>query len=1153
MDSITNKLKGSILTGFIDSDLTSDPLYQPELLTNDKSIPSKVATALQYELRTCTEFFISVAFVTTSGVAVLINALKELEENGIKGKVLVSQYLNFTQPEALRRLLQFKNIELRIATKVSSHTKGYIFKNKEYLNLIIGSSNLTANALSINKEWNLKVSALHKSGIAKRILNEFLKDFNDSRVVDFNYINEYEKTYLKQRLSIPQIDDAKQEDIRPNRMQQKALINLKSLRDEKKKKALLISATGTGKTFLSAFDAKEFNPTRLLFIVHRLNIAKKAMHTFQKVFSNKKTFGVYSGEQRDLDKDFVFSTVQTLSRESHLNKFKKDHFDYIIIDESHRSSANSYLKITDYFKPKFLLGMTATPERTDDNDIFSIFDHNIAYEIRLHQAMEEEMLCPFHYYGVSDISVDETILENNADFNLLFAKERVARIIEKSTFYGTDNGITRGLIFCSRNEEAKELSQLFNLSGLKTIHISGSTKNEEREKAIRLLESDDITEKIDYIFTVDVFNEGIDIPKLNQIIMIRPTESAIIFIQQLGRGLRKASGKDYLTIVDFIGNHNNNYLIPIALYGDTSYNKDTVRKLISEGSKMLPGSSTINFDRITKEKIFKSIDSANMKVLTDLKKDYNLLKYRLGRTPMMMDFLDHQSRDPLLFVEYSRSYYNFVVKADKDFEQSLGVHFILLLELFSKEINNYKRIEESIILLSLVNTNSYEVTKLKEDIYNKYSYSLSNITIESCVRNLNFLFVRKTKNKKLTPIGEIYNFKIVNLNKDYISLDSSFLSLLQDTTFRKYLIDSIQYSLNKYDSLYKEELWQDGFILYQKYSRKDVFRILNYNENPVAINVGGYLISPDNSNCPIFVNYHKDEDISESTKYEDKFINQSEFEWQSKSKRTLQSNDVQTILGKKGEIRLPLFIKKKNDEGDDFYYMGNIIPIKDKVEETTIQDDKGKKVPIVRISFKLESPVESGIYNYIIEDSIKDNSPSEVLSEIEAEEIKVPEIEQTFTIPLYDFYAAAGNFSEMQSNKDYSQIPAPEKYSLDEDYFACRVVGESMNMRIPNGSVCVFKKYSGGSRSGKIFLIENLDIQDSDFNSAFTVKTYASQKISSNHSWVHTEILLKPNSSDSSFQDIVITEDNAESMNIIGEFICVLDEPPLGAQHKLNI
>ena len=312
------------------------------------------------------------------------------------------------------------------------------------------------------------------------------------------------------------------------------------------------------------------------------------------------------------------------------------------------------------------------------------------------------MLSPFHYYGVTDLLIDNNEIDNKADFNLLVSNERVNMIIEQAKFYGSDNGITRGLIFCSRKNEAIELSALLNRKGYKTIALTGDSSEDERSNAIEKLESDNLNEKLDYIFTVDIFNEGIDIPKINQIIMLRPTESAIIFIQQLGRGLRKVDGKSYVTVIDFIGNYENNYLIPIALYGDTSYNKDSLRKLIAEGSRMIPGSSTINFEEITKEKIFQSIDSANMQLLADLKKDFNLLKFKLGRIPMMMDFIEHGSRDPYLYVDYSNSYYNFIVKVEKEFKSELSKEQIKLLELFSKEINNAKRVEESYTLKDLM-------------------------------------------------------------------------------------------------------------------------------------------------------------------------------------------------------------------------------------------------------------------------------------------------------------------------------------------------------------------------------------------------------------------------------------------------------------------
>ncbi|MFT7158838.1 MAG: superfamily II DNA or RNA helicase, partial [Parvicella sp.] len=602
MDDLLQSFNKSLQTGYVNKSILSNLDYQPELLVNQKNPPQKVLSTILHELENCNQFFISVAFVTTSGVAAIINTLKELEDREIKGEILVSQYLNFTQPEALKKLLQFKNIDLRIATTGNAHTKGYIFKTKEHYNLIVGSSNLTAQALSTNKEWNIKVSALNDSSIVEKVLREFHSDFDKGTPVTKEYILSYEEIYQNQFL-INQKNKLgnfakSQVQMSPNSMQLEALENLKNLRAERKNKALIISATGTGKTFLSAFDAKAFNSKRLLFVVHRLTIAKDSLNTFRSVFGNDKTMGLYSGSKIDLDCDFVFSTIQTISKANHLAKFTKDHFDYIIIDETHRSGADSYLKLIEYFEPKFLLGMTATPERTDGNDIFQLFDHNIAYEIRLSRAMEEEMLSSFHYYGITDLSIDKTEVDKKSEFNYLVSSERVKHIIEKANFYGSDNGITRGLIFCSRKNEAVELSGLFNSQGFKTVALTGDSSEEERASSIEKIETDNLSEKLDFIFTVDIFNEGIDIPKINQIIMLRPTESAIIFIQQLGRGLRKVDGKSYLTVIDFIGNYVKNYLIPIALYGDTSYNKDSLRKLITEGSRMIPGASTINFDEI---------------------------------------------------------------------------------------------------------------------------------------------------------------------------------------------------------------------------------------------------------------------------------------------------------------------------------------------------------------------------------------------------------------------------------------------------------------------------------------------------------------------------------------------------------------------------
>ncbi|WP_312136177.1 DUF3427 domain-containing protein [Sphingobacterium sp.] len=1129
MDNLRPRLSESLLTGFVDREILSDLVYQPELLVNHKTPPKKILSTILNELGECIEFYISVAFVTTSGVATIINELKDLEQKQVKGYILVSQYLNFTQPEALRRLLQFKNIDLRIMTAGNAHAKGYIFKKRSHYNLIVGSSNLTANALSTNKEWNIKLSALGESSMVNDVLKEFRLDFENATVVDERYIEMYNTIYQSQFLLAKKIKNQifeKIEEVSPNLMQMEALRNLSSLRAQGKNKAIIISATGTGKTYLSAFDAREFKARKLLFVVHRLSVAKSAMKTFRKVFQDTRSMGLYSGDNKELHKDFIFSTVQTISKLNHLEQFAKDYFDYIIIDETHRSASTSYVRILDHFRSKFLMGMTATPERTDGIDIFHQFDYNIGYEIRLNRAMEADMLSTFHYYGVTDLIVDNKIIDDKSDFNLLVSEERVNQIIEKSLFYGTDNGITRGLIFCSRQEEAIKISDLLNLKGFRSRALTGKNTEQERFNAIELLESDDLSKKLDYIITVDIFNEGIDIPKINQIIMLRPTESAIVFIQQLGRGLRKIEGKGYLTVIDFIGNYQNNYLIPIALYGDTSYNKDTIRKLLYDGSRMIPGASTINFDKITKERIFQSIDSANMQLFADLKKDYNLLKFRLGRIPMMVDFLSNESRDPFLFVEHSKSYYNFVKKVEKDGLIDLTAHEIKLLEWFSREINNSKRVEESLILKFLIDGFKLSINDLSNYILEKYNYLVSHETIKSCLINLNFEFIRNDQN-------------IIHIINNYFEFQDSFSKLLSNKVFKDYLLDSVHWSIRRFESTYSRENYRRGLLLYNKYSRKDVCRLLNWDRD-ISSTVYGY--RTHSKITPCFVTYHKSKDIDDSIKYNDHFINKSTFAWESRSDRKLEdSKEIKQVIDSE---RILLFIKKEDGEGKDFYFLGDVSIIENSIKQEYMQISG---LPVVHFKFQLETALPDNVYNYFTEaktnlelEGLSNAAPNQIV-DFDRENVKIDN-ENYSSVPLYNFYAAAGSFSEMQSDKNFSMIEILRRLSDSSAYFACKVIGESMNRVIPNGSICLFKMYDGGSRNGKIVLVENLDLQDEDFNSAFTVKTYLSEKIAVEDGWQHELIRLRSNSYDKSYSDILIEEENARNMKVVGEFVTILDQ-----------
>ncbi len=554
MNSEVLKLEKALQSGFINHKVMAIEQYKPRLIINDPEKGMKVLTSLLIELKKCDAFYFSVAFITESGVTTLLNSLKELEEKGIKGKIIASQYQNFSEPKALKKLLMFKNIELKIITQSTGkmHTKGYIFRTKDEYSVIVGSSNLTQYALCENNEWNLKVSSTSKGSLIQSTMEEFNRMFDMATKVDLEWIEEYERIYLEERRVrrnvLKEIRNIKNpiylDKIYPNGMQVKALNALSGTRDDAFSKALIVSATGTGKTYLSAFDVKKFNPERFLFIVHREQIAKAAMESFQKIFENEKTMSILSGNKKELHADFIFSTIQTMSKDHMLNEFNRDAFDYIVIDEVHRAGAESYQKVINYFTPKFLLGMSATPERTDGFDIYELFDRNVAFEIRLNDAMKEGMICPFHYFGVTELTIDGRIIDDKTEFNLLTSDQRVDYIHEKMDFYGYSGERVKGLVFCSRNEEARILADKFRAIGFKTLALSGKNTQEERMDAVTRLGQDDHEGGLDYIFTVDIFNEGVDIPEVNQVVMLRPTQSAIIFVQQLGRGLRKIQDKE---------------------------------------------------------------------------------------------------------------------------------------------------------------------------------------------------------------------------------------------------------------------------------------------------------------------------------------------------------------------------------------------------------------------------------------------------------------------------------------------------------------------------------------------------------------------------------------------------------------------------------
>lgn len=961
MNDVSKRLMESLQTSFIDHSLYSDKSYRPQLVKNDYKNHEKVLTSLLDELNTCLEFYFSVAFITSSGIATLLNTFNELKKYNIKGKILTTNYLTFTDPKALEKLLLFPNIEVRAYVGGNFHPKGYIFKQTNYWSVIIGSSNLTQDALSKNMEWNLKIISCVDGELVRITRNEFDKVWNDAVIVNSEWIQGYSQLYNEQKLArnrnaqiLPEllIDE---KEIVPNTMQKEAMVSLKNIRENKGQKALIISATGTGKTYLAAFDVQQYQAKRFLFLVHRETVLRKTEGSFKEILGKSISTGFVIGKDKEIDKKFVFGMIQTISREDTLKSIPPDTFDYIVIDEAHRSGAESYKKIIDYFKPEFLLGLTATPERTDDFDIYSLFDHTIAYEIRLQKALELDMLCPFHYYGVSEIKVNGEELDEKASFRDLVSTERINHIVDKIEFYKNNSEKTKGLIFCSRNEESFELSVQLNKKGYTTVALSGSNTEEERESTIRRLEEG----IIDYIVSVDIFNEGIDIPAVNQVVMLRPTQSAIIFVQQLGRGLRKVHNKEYLTVIDFIGNYANNFMIPIALFGDTSYNHDALRKLINSGSSSIPGASTINFDLISREKIFNAINNASFNQLKLLREEYNKVKYRLGRIPTLVEFQENESIDPIVFLTKYESYPQFLLKVEKYFKTDLLPLHLKSLRFFSNEIAPALRAHELVMIQFLLDKGRFTQLQFNEHMKATWYESPNAASFNSALRILeNSFFIQGDRNK----FGNISYLKFEEKTNTY-HISEKFFDLLKSDQYKNHLKQVIDLGFSKHKKLLSSGISANGFVMYEKYSRKDACKLLNW-ESDEASTIYGYKIQYKTKplTCPIFVTYNKSDEIDDSIKYEDVFIDNETFSWMTRNGVRIDSKEPTTIMAQKeNNIRIQLFVKKSDGEGRDFYYVGEMEPLK--AEQQTMISE-GKTLPVVNILFRLKTPVRQDIFSY---------------------------------------------------------------------------------------------------------------------------------------------------------------------------------------------
>lgn len=932
-----------------------EDVIEHKLITNSEE--NNFLLELKKAFKNCTSFYFSIAFINFSGLQLILDQLNEAKEKGIKGTIITSTYLNFTQASALKKLKEFDNIDLKIFITDEKlrgfHTKAYIFEYEKTHKIYIGSSNLTQSALKSNEEWNVKIVSKKNSNFSNDVMNSYYKIFNECCTVDDDFISDY-KAILDEIKKINVKAENKNillkyEKIKPNIMQSKALENLNRLREYGGKKSLVIAATGTGKTYMSAFDVREYRPKRMLFIVHREDILRKAITNYKKIIKDK-SFGLFTGSIKEADKDYIFATIQSIS--VYCMDFKEDEFDYIIIDEAHHSASQTYRKVIDYFKPKFLLGMTATPERTEGIDIFSIFDNNIALEIRLNEALEKELVVPFHYFGITDIDlVDYRGIDINDIAKLsklLEINERVDFIINKMNFYGFDGDERKAVGFCASIEHAQYMAKAFNERGIKSVALIGSDSISKRQSEIAKLE--DNNDDLEVIFTVDLFNEGIDIPAINLVLMLRPTQSSIIFIQQLGRGLRKYKEKEFLTVLDFIGNYNKAFQIAIALNGAKYYDKESLKLSIKTDFSNIAGCTNIQMDEIAKDRILEQIDSENFNAMKYLKEEYNEFKKINGGkvVNLLTDYLLFEGAiNPLKFIASvpSKSYLGFLEKVENGFEDLKLLKdekFKLVLKDITAKLP-LKRPFEFIIIKHLIKNTCATRKQIKNDI-EKYIDFIDDETLEYTIECLRGDYHSKKEN----------NFYFIEEIDQNIILAPEIKEIVVKEEFKLYIDDCINYGLLAYEREFGTENYGVPFLkLYSQYTRDDVVRMSNATKKFGGYGMGG--LKTNGNEWYMFVGMEKEEGIKESINHENEFIGRDTFVWQSRSTTSIDSQAGQKLINNvKENVNMHLFVRKYREiDGaiEPYIYMG--------MGDTCYH--KGEK-PIT-VHLKLRNKVPIKIYN----------------------------------------------------------------------------------------------------------------------------------------------------------------------------------------------
>lgn len=929
LTSVYSKINNASYTNKVVRPETS--IARTSLFTGSRREPN-LNEELKREIQSSDEICMLVSFIRWSGLRTILDELREFTNKGKKLRIITTSYMSATQPKAVIELAKLNNTEVKVSYDVERtrlHAKAYIFKRDNgFSTAYVGSSNISNVAMTTGLEWNVKLSEKESFDVLSKINATFETYWNDPTFELFDGTKDSEarlKEALNQNIR-PENDITFDFEIKPYAYQKEILDNLKAERElHGRNKNLVVAATGVGKTVISAFDYKRFKENneraRILFVAHREEILKKSRDTFKAILNDFNFGDLLVGNNKPESIEHLFVSIQSLNSNKLISRTTPDFYDYIVIDEVHHGAAKTYQQLLEYYRPKVLLGLTATPERMDGADITKYFDRTMAYEMRLPEAIENKLLCPFQYFGVTD-NVDLSSLRwvrggyETADLEKLYvtdpatAKARTREIIANTAKYVDDVDNIKGLGFCVSIKHANYMAEEFCKAGILSVAVTGETNSEHRSNAIKALKSG----KVKFIFAVDIFNEGIDIPEINTVLFLRPTESLTIFLQQLGRGLRLCEGKECLTVLDFIGQSNKNYNFEEkfrALIGKT---KNSVENYIEKGFNVLPKGCYIKLEKQAAEYVLRNIKGLKNSKAGLIQK----IKYFEGDTGKKLtltNFLKHYNIPITELYKGNRTFTRLCIEAGliSDFEflqeEFLAKRMYALLSIDSPKLLEFA--------IRYIQNTGMTLNKEEQILRNMLYYTLYNNT----------------------PVKYGYN-----------SIKEAMDALLENELYKQEILEilNILYQDIKCVPIKNSYDFTCPLEVHSTYSQAQILAGLEYyKEDFYGPMLEGVRYFKDKDLDIFFVTLNKsDKEFSEGTLYEDYAINEVLFHWQTQNSVKADSKIANRYINSNG--RVSLFVReytKVDGKTSPYIYLG---------EATYVSHEGNRPVSFV---WKLKNPI----------------------------------------------------------------------------------------------------------------------------------------------------------------------------------------------------